>query len=65
MGHSFVNINGYGCYEGQPNGQERHTLTVTFVLDRVPGTWDNPDDLMGWIAAHPYVDTVSLVNQSE
>ena len=37
-----------------------HKLTVEFILDIVPGTFAQPEDLMNWIASNPYVKTVKL-----
>jgi hypothetical protein len=55
-----INTEGYAYYEGLPNTRPRRTLVVTFVTDMVPGAWYEPDDLMKWIASHPYVDKVTL-----
>ncbi len=68
----IVNNGGYAYYdsnmgdlEGEPNEQTRHELKVTFILDRVMGTYHQPEDLMNWIAQNSYVDTVSLVEKEE
>ena len=47
--------------EGTPNNHKRHKLEVIFILDMVPGAFNQPQDLMRWIATNPYVDTVTLV----
>lgn len=63
-----VNSTGYAYHgsnmdkelQGTPNHRERHEMKVTFITDMVYGAWYEPEDLMNWIASHPYVDTVSL-----
>ena len=67
MTKKIVNKQGYayhganmGDLEGTSNNRKRHELKVTFVLDMVPGSFHEPEDLMRWITQNPYVDTVTL-----
>ena len=48
-----------GELEGTPNNYKRHTMTVEFILDMVPGAFHKPEHLMEWIAQNPYVTTVT------
>jgi hypothetical protein len=57
---SVINKAGYAYSNGEPNGETRHCLIVSFVTDRVSGAYHQPIDLMNWIAANPYVDQVVL-----
>jgi hypothetical protein len=65
---TITNTKGYAFYAsnmgpelvGKPNKRQRHTLTVEFILDMVPGAFHTPKDLMTWIASNPYVATVSM-----
>lgn len=66
---SVINTEGYAYYganmgpnmKGKPNHRQRYKLQVSFILDSVAGAFHEPEDLMKWIAANPYVDTVSLM----
>ena len=55
-----TNTNGYAYYEGKPTKAKRHVLKVEFILDMVPGAFNQPEDLMNWISQNPYVDKVTL-----
>ena len=43
---------------------KRHELTVTFILDQVPGAWHDPQDLINWILQNPYVESVEYKGES-
>ena len=38
-------------------------LKVTVMLDAVPGAWHEPDDIMKYIAAHNYVQSVDFIQE--
>lgn len=65
-----INSTGYAYYgphmgpelQGKPNQRPRLKLEVTFITDMAPGPWRSHADLMIWIAANPYVDTVTLID---
>jgi hypothetical protein len=59
-----VNTEGYAYFEGKPTSRKRHTMTVTFITDMVPGAWHDPSDMMGWMCHNSYVDTVTLVEDA-
>ncbi len=50
--------------ENKETYAKEHTKTfkmeVEFMLDRVPGAWHTPQDLMEWICQHSYVKQVTF-----
>lgn len=65
VGDILINQESYGLHgnnmgelAGTPNNRMRHTLTVEFITDMVPGAYHDPIDLMEVIKRHSYVTAV-------